>query len=355
MELNFLQSLHHIICGVQRHLRFHGKPEIDFFKDAPFAECRMSLDAEMKRLQRCGLGSRRKKAKPISPEEEEVLWQKGVLGSCNPQSLDTMLYMCGLYFALRNIGEHRQVRFHQSQIQLVERPGERSYLQYTEDVSKNRQGGLKNRKLKLKVVIHYANDQNPERCFINLFKRYKSLYPMENLKKNAFYLQPLKNPTSQCWYSTKPIGHDWIKQQQGCAHLVVQEDTGRITHLEPLLLPDCTRLVWMSSWLWRRLDTDQLKVLGATNTSEQQLQQLSDILHGSSSTVNSASDSSMASIIQPLQQPLAVQTDKQENSTEISVHHNSASKNLTMNFTQTPSFNIQGCMVTINITHAIAP
>ena len=33
---------------------------------------------------------------------------------------------------------------------------------------------------------------------------------MENLKKNAFYLQPLKNPTSQCWYSTKLIGHDML-------------------------------------------------------------------------------------------------------------------------------------------------
>ena len=92
------------------------------------------------------------------------------------------------------------------------------------------------------------------------------------------------------------------------------------------------------------------------HTSEQQLQQLSDILHGSSSTVNYPSHSSTASLIQPVQQPLAVQANQRDNSTEISVHHNSASKNMTMNFTQTPSFIIQGCMVTINnITHAVAP
>ena len=29
--------------------------------------------------------------------------------------------------------------------------------------------------------------------------------PIENLKKNAFYLQPRKNPTSQCSYAIKPI------------------------------------------------------------------------------------------------------------------------------------------------------
>ena len=163
----------HTVCRIQRHLRFHGKPEIGFFKDTPFAEFRMSLDAEMKCLQRCGLGSKRKKAESISCEEEEALWQKGVLGSSNPQSLvDTMLYMCRIFFALRS-EEHRQLRFHQSHIQLVER---QLYLQYTEYISKNRQGGgLKNRKLKPKVVVRYANEQNSERCFIRLFKRYESL------------------------------------------------------------------------------------------------------------------------------------------------------------------------------------
>ena len=47
----------------------------------------MSLDAEMKRLQRCGLGSKRKKAEPITSEEEEILWQRGILGSSSPQAL----------------------------------------------------------------------------------------------------------------------------------------------------------------------------------------------------------------------------------------------------------------------------
>ena len=50
------ESLHHLVCGIQRHLRFHGNPAVDFFKDAPFAEFRMTLDTEMKRLQSCGLG-----------------------------------------------------------------------------------------------------------------------------------------------------------------------------------------------------------------------------------------------------------------------------------------------------------
>ena len=53
-----------------------------------------------------------------------------------------MLFMNGMYFALRSDAEHRQLRCDPCQIELVERPGERAYLRYT-DVSKNKTGGLR--------------------------------------------------------------------------------------------------------------------------------------------------------------------------------------------------------------------
>ena len=45
-----------------------------------------------------------------------------------------MLFMCGTYFALHSGQEHRALRLTPSQIELVERPGERAFLRYTEDV-----------------------------------------------------------------------------------------------------------------------------------------------------------------------------------------------------------------------------
>ena len=87
------------------------------------------------------------------------------------------------------------------------KPGERPYLLYAEDISKNRPGGLKGRKYKPKVVTHYANTVNPSRCFVRIFKKYNSLCPPER-PHDAFYLSPLKQPAQDRWFSRVPVGRN---------------------------------------------------------------------------------------------------------------------------------------------------
>ena len=156
-----------IVSGVINHIRYDlGKPEIDFYKGPGFSNICFSLDAEMKRLQSAGLGSTKKQAEPLTLEEEELLCEKRILGDHNPKTLlNTIMFMNGLYFALRSGAEHRQLRHIPRQI---EKPGERVYLVYREDVSKNHPGGLKGLKHKHKVVVHHANIDNPSGCFARL-------------------------------------------------------------------------------------------------------------------------------------------------------------------------------------------
>ena len=181
---------------------------IDFFKDTEFSEFRASLDAEMKRLQSLGVGATKRQAEALTEDEEEILWEKGLLGDATPQTLlDTMVFCCGLFFALRSGKEHRQLRNNPCQVKVVERPGERAYLEYTEDLSKNHPGGLQGRQIKPKVVHHHANTQHPERCFVRLFKRYRQLCPPD-APPDAFYLQPARRPTESCWYSNRALGHN---------------------------------------------------------------------------------------------------------------------------------------------------
>lgn len=189
-----------------RCVHSNSTADIDFFKDREFVGFRQSLDAEMKRLQSKGIGSEHKQAEPFTIEEEEMLWQNKILGDHTPEALlNTIIYMNGVYFALRSGDEHRQLRHNPCQIQVVERTGERSYLKYTEDVSKNHPGGIKGRKQKPKVVLHHANNDNPDRCFVRLFKKYLSVRPSE-CPANAFYLNPLKNARGANWFTTAPVG-----------------------------------------------------------------------------------------------------------------------------------------------------
>ena len=117
------------------------------------------------------------------------MWEKGLLGDSNPQILlDTMVYYLGYYFPLRSGLEQQRLRHYPSQLTLVENPGSHPYLHYKEDVSKNHQGGLKN---KPKEIIQYANTDNPDRCIVRLHKLCSPDQP-----NDAFNLQPVCNPVT---------------------------------------------------------------------------------------------------------------------------------------------------------------
>ena len=152
----------------------------------------------------------KKQAEALTDEDEELLWSKGFLGDHSPKSLlNTIFYMCGLYFALRSGGEHRSLRLAPPQI-TVHEEGATTYLLYTEDCSKNVQGGLKHRKIAQKKVKHFANTDNPQRCFVRLYRLYLSKLPVD-CPRNAFYFKPLQNWNStsgSVWFSKQPLGHN---------------------------------------------------------------------------------------------------------------------------------------------------
>jgi len=75
-----------------------------------------------------------------------------------------------------------------------------------EDISKNRPGDLKGRKQKL---IQHENGDNPQHCFVWLYKPYNRLCPID-WTEDALYLQPLTNPSPMWWYSSRHYGHNWL-------------------------------------------------------------------------------------------------------------------------------------------------
>ncbi len=72
--------------------------------DPRFGNFRSTLDTEMKRLHGTGLGVSKKQAELISPDEEAILWAKGLFGTHNAQVLtNTIIARCLLYKAMMSI------------------------------------------------------------------------------------------------------------------------------------------------------------------------------------------------------------------------------------------------------------
>ena len=204
-------SLRSIFAGIFSTFRDKYNKCWDFFKDPKFQPARRALDAKMRELTRRGVGLNRRKAQVITQTMEEKLWDHGDLGSDDPQTLlNTLLYLLGIHFALRSREEHRHLRFgHDSQLKLGIKDNI-EFLQYREDCSKTRHGGLKDRFTPPKEGIVFADANVPEeRNLVQLYKKYVSLRPKDG-KCNAFYLKPLKNKKADIWYADQAIGVNTI-------------------------------------------------------------------------------------------------------------------------------------------------
>ena len=110
--------------------------------DSRFGNFRVTLDAEMKRLHGLGLGTVTKRAEPISPDEECLLWSSGQFGCHDGKALlNTVYYYNCKIFGLRSYDEHRNLQCSQYEKKVDEQG--RIYLQYTDFGNKTNRGGLK--------------------------------------------------------------------------------------------------------------------------------------------------------------------------------------------------------------------
>ena len=74
------ESLYSLICGLQRYLRDKGRADIKLFNDTSLHGFCCALDEEMKRLNATGNYIHKKQAQPITIEQENRLWELGLLG-----------------------------------------------------------------------------------------------------------------------------------------------------------------------------------------------------------------------------------------------------------------------------------
>ena len=154
-------SLQLIPSGLQTHKRIVNvkkAPNILAKKDPAFSTLHQTIDSVYRKLRATGVGAQRRHTETFTIEEENKLWESGVLGVDDPAKLlRAVFFNNGKVFCLRGGEEHRSLKL--SQFERTE-----NGYKYTENSSKNHSGGLAQLHLKNKSVDVYRNPEAGDRC-----------------------------------------------------------------------------------------------------------------------------------------------------------------------------------------------
>ncbi len=208
------KTLHEIVICMQFHLQKVGL-EWKLLDVEEFVKLRHTLDNLMKQRASMGVGHRTR-AEPISLTQENVMWDKGVLGEATPTQLrDTVQYLLGVNLALQGGEEHKSLRKpgFKSQIEvLVDEEGDK-YLLFTQDLkSKMSQGGLSS-KLDASRQVKVYGSSNLQRNVVCLYEKYVSLLPVKSKNADLFvYELSERRRMPKRWYSDHPVGINVLKK-----------------------------------------------------------------------------------------------------------------------------------------------
>ena len=221
------ESLRTMLAALDRFFRSSGC-KYSIAKDKEFIESRKVLNGKAIELREHGKGKRKNRADPLTEEEEELLWEKGVLGDANPVSLNhTVFYVLSQHFGTRGRQEHHQIRVEELKFVKNAVTGEADYVEWVEGVTKTRQGGLVKKERR---VPQQAYATGGIRCPVRLLKKLVSKRP-ENMKMSGpLYLTPLRSfqADREVWYATTPVGVNTINNyMKSMANAAGLDGTGK--------------------------------------------------------------------------------------------------------------------------------
>ncbi len=202
-------TLYTLVIMLQLFFEKQGK-DWKLLEGKIFHPVRNTLDNLMKVRALSRISKAANSSDPITQDEEDRLWDEGILGKDEPDVLhDIIMYLVGLTFALRGSREQCALRCPGFEPQILVKRNDDGveYLEYHEDLhTKTNQGGLTSRKVTPKVVRAYGHT-NIERNIVRLYKKYVSLLPQDP-KSPALYKYSLARGrrSGHMWFTDKPLG-----------------------------------------------------------------------------------------------------------------------------------------------------
>ena len=201
------KTVYLLLTGLLRHMRSRNVTCPNFLdtSDHRFSTFHNALDNVLRDLRMKGIGQSRQ-TEAFSKQDEEVLWESGVLSDDSPKSLlRAVFFLNGKNFCLRGGDEQRNLKI--SQLKRLSNPDR--YI-YTENSSKNRCGGLKQIRLQNKTVPIIAVPESQSRCHVYLLDKYFQKLPPKAIEKDNFYVQPATS--GKQWFTARPIGRNMLSK-----------------------------------------------------------------------------------------------------------------------------------------------
>ena len=133
-------SLKGMQAALDKHLK-NKNYSCSIIRDREFYNSKQILEGKARQLRENGRGKRPNAAKPLTLQEEEMLWEKGKLGNSSPLGLiNTMWWLLTEHFGLRGRQEHhaRAVK----DFEFGEDDNGIPYVSFREYPTKTRQGGF---------------------------------------------------------------------------------------------------------------------------------------------------------------------------------------------------------------------
>ena len=200
-------SLRVMIAALDRHLKDKQYP-LSIVKAREFHSSKQVLEGKAKLLRQAGRGKRPNKVRNLTKEEEEVLWKDSKFGSTTPEALvNTMWWLLTRHFGLRGRQEHHDMKV--DDFQLCKENNGVEFVQFTEGLTKTRQGGLHTKHRDFQQRMFAVGG---ERCPVALFKQFVSRRP-QNLKTTGPFCLSIKTnrkPDDNVWFKVQPMGENKI-------------------------------------------------------------------------------------------------------------------------------------------------
>jgi len=201
------KTIYDIMTMLNFYLNNDLKKKINMFQDDIFKESVKAMNTAMKESARCGLVSGVLASRPISIEDENTLWEAGVLGWNSPkQTLNTAVFLLSIHTSVRGGKELRSWTYGENSPFRFDCRQGKEVLVYCETHGKTYQGTASSMRLDppKECIIHH-NDENHERCAVCAFKKIIDGRPIK-CSKNSLFLKPLAHKKGNVLFGDQVVG-----------------------------------------------------------------------------------------------------------------------------------------------------